>query len=157
MMKSILATTLLLAATPFAVLAGDADIAVVVNKANPVENVTKAQLRKMLLGEQEKWSDGKKVSALLRSSGAERDAVVRFVCGMSGLEFEQYFVHANFSGDTGAQPKSLASAIAIRQLVASVPGSIGFLRMSDVNDSVKVVKLDGAAPGDAAYKLKAGN
>ncbi|MGA2741682.1 MAG: hypothetical protein ABSG65_30125 [Bryobacteraceae bacterium] len=146
---------LLLAVLPAA--AADADIAVVVNKANPVDNVTKAQLRKMLLGEQGKWSDGKKVSALLRSSGPEREVVLHYVCGMSGLEFEQYFVHANFSGETGAMPKSLASGIVIRQLVASVPGSIGFMRMSDVTDSVKVVKLDGVAPGDPAYKLKEGN
>jgi phosphate transport system substrate-binding protein len=138
-------------------LAADSDLAIIVNKANPAENVTKIQLRKLLLGEQEKWASGAKVGVLLRSSGPERDGVLRFACGMSGLEFEQHFVHANLSGETVSMPKSLASAIAIRQLVASVPGAIGFVHLSDVNDSVKVLKLDGAAPGDAAYKLKAAN
>ena len=154
---STLIRTFLLALLPAIALAADADIAVVVNKANPSDNITKAQLRKMLLGEQEKWSGGAKVSVLLRSSGPEREGVLRAICAMSALEFEQYFVHANFGGETASLPKSLASAIAVRQLVASVPGAIGFIRVSDVNDSVKVVKLDGAGPGEPAYKLKAGN
>jgi phosphate transport system substrate-binding protein len=146
---------LFLVVFPALVWAAGDDLAVVVNKDNPADNVTKAQLRKMLLGEQREWSHGKKVAALLRSSGPERDAVLRSICSMSSLEFEQYFVHANFNGETGGAPKSLASAVVIRQLIVSVPGAIGFLRTSDVNESVKVIKLDGAAPGSAGYKLKA--
>ena len=157
MITTKLIRVLLLAVLPAAGFAADADIAIVVNKANPSDNVTKAQLRKMLLGEQEKWSNGSKVSVLMRSAGPERDGVLRAVCAMSPVEFEQHFVHANFGGETISTPKSLASAIAVRQLVASLPGAIGFLRLSDVNDSVKVVKLDGAGPGEPAYKLKAGN
>jgi ABC-type phosphate transport system substrate-binding protein len=157
MIASQLLRAFLLAVLPVAAMAADADIAIVVNKANPVDSISKIQLRKLLLGEQEKWAGGAKVSVLLRSAGPERDSVIRVACAMSGLEFEQHFVHANLNGDTVSSPKSLASAIAVRQLVASVPGAIGFVHMSEVNDSVKVIKLDGAAPGDPGYKLKAAN
>jgi hypothetical protein len=50
----------------------------------------------------------------------------------------------------------LASAVAIRQLVAATPGGIGFLRLADVNDSVKVVSVDGVAAGQPDYKIKVG-
>jgi hypothetical protein len=38
----------------------------------------------------------------------------------------------------------------------SIPGAIGFVRVADVNDSVKVVTMDGVAAGSAGYKMKAG-
>lgn len=154
MTKSRCARAFFLAIFPILAWAADDDLAVVVNKDNPVDNVTKAQLRKMILGEQGQWSNGKKVAVLLRSSGPEREAVLKSICSMSSLEFEQYLVHASFNGEAGGAPKSLASGVAIRLLIVSVPGAIGFLHMSDVNDSVKAVKLDGVAAGGAGYKLK---
>jgi hypothetical protein len=38
--------------------------------------------------------------------------------------------------------------------VSGTPGAIGYLRGSDVDDSVKILKVDGHAPGDAEYPLK---
>jgi phosphate transport system substrate-binding protein len=154
MTKSRCARAFFLAVFPVLAWAADDDLAVVVNKDNPVDNLTKAQLRKMILGEQGQWASGKKVAVLLRSSGSDRDAVLKSICSMSSLEFEQYLVHASFNGESGGAPKSLASGVAIRLLIISVPGAIGFLHISEVNDSVKVVKFEGVAAGGAGYKLK---
>ena len=65
-------------------------------------------------------------------------------------------MHANFNGESGGAPKAMASGAAVRALVTSIPGAIGFLRVSDVNDSVKVISVDGVAAGSAGYKVKAG-
>src|SRR5678816_182859 len=63
--------------------AADDDLAVVVGKTNSVDNLTKAQLRKIVLGEQSSWPGGKKVSVILRASGQpERAGVLQSVCGM---------------------------------------------------------------------------
>jgi phosphate transport system substrate-binding protein len=149
--------SMIVALVPGAAWAADDDLAVVVNKTNSVDNLTKAQLRKIVLGEQTSWSSGKKVSVILRSPGQpERAGVLRVVCGMTEDEFNQHLMHADFNGDNGAPPKALGSAVAVRQLVVSIPGGIGFLRSADVNDSVKVVKVDGLAAGDAGYKIKVG-
>jgi hypothetical protein len=75
---------------------------------------------------------------------------------MSEDDFNRYLIHANFVGGSGSPPKSLGSGIAVRQLVISIPGAIGFLRLADVNDAVKVVSVDGVAPGSDGYKVKAG-
>jgi len=139
------------------VIAGDDDLVVVVNKSNSVDNVTKAQLKKMILGEQPTWSAGKKVSVVLRAPGQpERDGVLRSVCGMSEDDFNQNWMRASFNGSTATPPKSLASGEAVRQLVTILPGGIGFLRVADANDSVKVVSVDGIAAGQPGYKIKAG-
>jgi len=137
--------------------AADDDLVVVVNKSNAADNVTKVQLRKMLLGEQASWPGGAKVSVILRSAGQpEREGVLRSVCGMSEDDFTQTWMKANFGGSTSSPPKSLGSAEGVRQLVMTLPGGIGFLRAADVNPTVKVVSVDGVAAGAAGYKIKAG-
>jgi phosphate transport system substrate-binding protein len=136
-------------------LAADDDLAVVVNKSNPVTNLTKTQLKKVILGEQTSWPAGK-VNVILRATGQpEREGVLRSVCGMSEDDFNQHWMHANLNGDSASPPKSLGSPEVVRQLVTSIPGAIGFLRIADVNASVKVVTVDGLAAGAAGYTIKA--
>jgi ABC-type phosphate transport system substrate-binding protein len=138
-------------------LAADDDLVVVVNKSNSVDNVTKAQLKKMILGEQSSWSAGKKVTVVLRAPGQpERDGVLRSVCGMSEDDFNQSWMRASFNGTTATPPKSLASGAAVRQSVTTIAGAVGFLRASDVDDTVKTVTVDGIAAGQPDYKIKAG-
>jgi phosphate transport system substrate-binding protein len=138
-------------------IAGDDDLVVVVNKSNPADNVTKAQLKKMILGEQPSWSAGKKVSVVLRAPGQpERDGVLRSICGMSEDDFNQSWMRASFNGSTATPPKSLPTGVAVRQSVAGSPGAIGFLRAADVDETVKAVTVDGIAAGQPDYKIKAG-
>jgi hypothetical protein len=44
--------------------------------------------------------------------------------------------------------------VGVRKFVFNVPGAIGYLRPEDVDDSVKVVRIDGHLPSDAEYPLK---
>jgi ABC-type phosphate transport system substrate-binding protein len=149
--------TVALLVAPLTVKAADEDLVVIVNKTNPVENLTKLQLRKLILGEQDSWPGGKKVSVILRATGQpEREGVLRAVCGMSEDDFNQHLLHASTNGETGAPPKALGSAVAVRQLVATLPGGIGFVASSEVNDSVKAVTVDGVAAGQPGYKIKSG-
>ena len=142
--------TVLLAAIPSLARAADPEdaLAVVVNKSNAVESVSQAQLCKLLMG-QASWSSGKPVSVLLRASGPERELVLHTICSMSSVDFMQHLIKSG-----GIPPKALATDSAIKQLVTTLPGAIGFVHASEVNDAMRVVKLDGAAPGDPGYKLK---
>jgi phosphate transport system substrate-binding protein len=157
MRRFICSVTFIALFLPTLLKAGD-DLAVIVNKSNPVDNLTKAQLKKLVLGEQGSWPGGKKVSVVLRSPGQpERAIVLRSICGMSEDDFNQHLMKANFGGETGAAPKSLGSAAAVRQLVMSIPGAIGFIRMSEVNDTVRAITVDSVAAGQPGYKVKDGN
>ncbi len=144
-------------AAPPVLLAADTDLAVVVNKANSTSNLTKSQLRKLVLGEQGSWPGGVKVTVALRNPGnADRIAILRVVCRMSEDDYNQHVLHADLDGETATPPKVLNSAASVRQFVGSAPGAIGFLRLADVNDSVRVISVDGVIAGQPDYKIKVG-
>jgi ABC-type phosphate transport system substrate-binding protein len=157
-----LTCTLMFAALlgPAILAAADAsadDLAVIVNKSNMTSNLTKSQLRKLVLAEQDSWPAGQKVTIVLRAPGAaERDTVLKYICRMTEDDYNQHSIHSSFSGGSGSAPKILGSAAAIRQYVASMPGAVAFLRLADVDPTVKVVSLDGAAAGQPEYKMKVG-
>jgi ABC-type phosphate transport system substrate-binding protein len=142
---------------PFATSAGNSDLAVVVNKSNATSNLTKPELRKLVLGEQESWPGGAKVTVTLRPSGnPERAAVLKIVCRMSEDDYAQHSMHSDFVGQASNAPRIVGSAAAVRQMVAAVPGAIGFLPLSEVNDTIKVVSVEGVAAGEPDYKIKVG-
>jgi len=142
---------------PLIAFAAGSDLAVVVNKANTTSNLTKSELRKLVLGEQESWPGGMKVTVTLRAQGnPERAAVLKIVCRMSEDEYIQHSMHADFVGAASNAPKIVSSAAAVRQLVSTVPGAIGFLPLSEVNDTVKVVSVEGVSAGEPDYKIKVG-
>src|ERR1700733_6675870 len=88
-----------------AVAAGD-DLAVVVNKANSTDSLTKSQLRKLVLGDEGSWPGGAKVALILWPQGSpERDGVLKSVCGMSEDDYNQHHMLANFSGETTGSAK----------------------------------------------------
>lgn len=135
--------------------AADGDIVVVVNKSNPIDNVTKAQLKRMMLGEQGKWSADKKVVVVLRAAGQpERTTALKTICGMSEDDYNQHIMHADFAGGSAEPPKTMGSAAAVRDAVAGTPGGIGFMRASDVNGSVKAISVDGISAGEPGYKVR---
>jgi phosphate transport system substrate-binding protein len=135
--------------------AADDDLTVVVNKSNAVENLTKAQLCKIVLAEQATWPGGKKVMVVLRAPGqADRKGVLRSVCGMGEDDFTTHQMQASFNGDAGSPPKVVASDETVRDMVAAQPGAIGFLQTADVNDTVRAVTVDGVAAGKDGYKVK---
>jgi hypothetical protein len=42
----------------------------------------------------------------------------------------------------------------MKRFVFNVSGAIGYLRADELDDSVKVIRVDGRAPGEAAYRLR---
>jgi ABC-type phosphate transport system substrate-binding protein len=132
-----------------------ADLAVVVNKSNTLDSIGSAQLRLMLMGELTRWPDGKAVTPVQTSiESPEGVLVLREVYKMSAASLKRYYMQATFVGKELTQPAGVASANALKQLVARTPGAVGCILASDVDKSVNVLKVDGTAPGEAGYKLK---
>ena len=66
------------------------------------------------------------------------------------------FIHAALlalAGLVAAGPGSARAADVIK-FVSFVSGAIGYVRPEEVDASVKVIRVDGLAPGDPGYKLK---
>ncbi len=133
----------------------DVPLAIVVNKTNPVENLSSNDLRGLLLGEQRTWANGRRVTIVMREPGQpERLIVLKAVCRMTDSDYIRYFMQAQFTGDLQATPKVLATPEGMRKFVFNVPGAVGYVRASEVDASVKVVRIDGRLPGEAGYKLR---
>lgn len=133
----------------------DVPLAIVVNKTNPVENISSTDLRNLLLAEQRTWSNGRRVTIVMRAPGQpERTIILKAICKMTDSDYIKYFLQAQFTGDLQSAPKLLATATGMRKFVFNVPGAIGYVRVDEVDDSVKVIRLDNRLPGEPGYKLK---
>ncbi len=141
-------------APPPAAVIARSHLAVIVNRANPVASISRRELRAIFLGEQTTWQHGRRATPALREPGdPERAAALRLIYGMSEADLSRYFLHRTFMGGSAAGPRTLATAEGVKRFVFNVPGGIGLVRLADLDDTVKVLKVDDAAPGDAGYAL----
>ena len=131
------------------------DLAIIVHKSNPVQNLSMAELREYFLAERSHWSTQQKIRVAMREPGSpEREAVLRLICGMKrDQDFTTYFLRAKFSEQVVDEPRSLDSTPNMIRFVANVSGAIGYVRADEVDPSVRVIRVDNLLPGDPDYKL----
>lgn len=128
-------------------------LAIIVHKASGLDNVTLTELQKYLRAEKTKDPGGSKIVLTQREPGPERDALLRGVYKMSDGELNRYFLQATFTGAMAAAPKQVGPGPIAKKFVADTAGAIGFVRASEADDSVKVLKVDGKTPGEAGYPI----
>lgn len=146
----VMATSLLAAEN----LAGQ--YAVIVNPSNPIQNVTSAQLRKLVLGEDRFWPGRIPVSLVLQDDRSlERQFVLKDLVHMSQSDYHQHWTTLVFRGAASGEPTAVPSNGLAAGLVASQAGALCIIRADNVpkNESVKVLRVDGKLPGEAGYPL----
>ena len=130
-------------------------LAIIVNQSNPVQDLDFAELRRIFLGERSHWPNGRRITLVTMEPGQpERTAILTEVCRMSEEDFRKHFMQRLFTGEAIVSPKTLASPVGVRKFVFNVPGAIGYVRASDVDNSVKVIRIDGRLPDDKDYRLQ---
>jgi phosphate transport system substrate-binding protein len=119
--------------------------AVIVNKQNTVENVTSAQLGKIVRGELKKWPDGTNIILVLhKNSAGEREALER-LNKMSASEWRTFVASHRESIiflDTDAE---------VLKAVQSEPGALGLVEVHSIDNSVNVIHVDGRLPLELGY------
>jgi phosphate transport system substrate-binding protein len=131
------------------------NLAIVVNTSNTLDELSLAELRKVFLGERSHWPNGRRITLVMLEPGQpERRALIREVCQMNESEFSHHFLHGVFTGEVFVSPKTLASPVGVRKFVFNVPGAIGYVRASEVDSSVKVLRVDGLLPSNKEYSLR---
>ena len=116
-------------------------IAVIVNPANPVEDLTLAQIADIYTGKITNWSElggsdseivliGREAGSGTRS-GFEEIVEVKDLC--------QYRQELSSTGDVIAT-------------VAQNPGAIGYASLASVKDTVKAVKVEGVTPSEQSVR-----
>lgn len=116
-------------------------IAVVVDPANTVEDLTKDQLTSIYDGSVTNWKDVGGNDAPIVVVGREAGSGTRGAFEEL-LKLEDACKYSNELDSTGA----------VMAKVASTPGSIGYVSLDVFDDTVKAVKLDGAEPTEENIK-----
>jgi hypothetical protein len=150
-----LALTLLLGWPGLPAEAQGADIAVVVHPGVTTDNLSLADLRRILTGDREFWPGGDRVTIFIRAPIArERDVIVKDVCQMTEAQFRQHWIGKVFRAETPSAPKIAYSAESTIEQVARTPGGIGLVLAPVTAKNVKVIRIDGRAPGQSGYRLR---
>lgn len=138
-----------------AVAAESSAIAIVVHRSAPADDLSLQQLRSIFLADQQFWNDRTRITLLVRAPQSdERDFVLNRIYQMSESQFRQYWIAKMFRAEIPRGPKIVFSTDMTLDLVVAIPGSISFIRASEVNDSVKIVRIDGKLPDEDGYPLK---
>ena len=122
-------------------------VAIVINPANGVENLTVEQIAQIFTGEITNWSEVGGTDGEIAVFGREAGS------GTRGA-FEELLDVA----DQCAYAQELDSTGGVLAKVASTPGSIGYVSLDVVDDTVKALSLDGVEPTEenivaGSYKL----
>jgi phosphate transport system substrate-binding protein len=135
---------------------GQVELAIIVNKSNPNDNLSFSELRAYFMAERSNWSSGGgKVRVIMREPGEpEREAVLRLIYDMGEKDFNSYFLGKKFRGEILEEPRLRSSTPDMIKTISNVQGAIGYVRADEVDASVKVLRVDGLAPGDAGYKIR---
>lgn len=116
-------------------------IAVVVDKANTIGNLTKDQLTKIYTGEITNWSE---------VGGNDQNIVV--IGRESGSGTRGAFEEILKIDDQCKYAQEIDSTGAVMAKVASIPGSIGYVSLDVVDDTVNALKLEGVEATEANIK-----
>lgn len=128
-----------------------AQIAVVVNRSNPVNDLTLADLEALYLGQRTSFANG--APAVLGEYRPARRSFYRTVLHLSESAVSRHWIGVVFSEGQASPPRAFRDAEAAHRFVLSTPGAICFIDLEVVADNVKVVTIGGLGPRDPAYAL----
>ena len=135
--------------------AAGSDIAIVVRPDVPADNLSFAELRRLLLGDRQFWASNLRVTLLVRAPGArERDVVLKTIYQMSEAQFRQYWIAKVFRAEASSGPRIVYSNEMAAELAAAIPGAVAFVDAAQVPKGLKVLKINGQLPGDKGYPLR---
>jgi hypothetical protein len=128
-------------------------IAIVVDRDNPASDIGLEELRSLFLGRRGEWPDGTRAVPIDLEPGAPpRRAFCSTVLRMSEDQYERYWVDQRVRG-AGAGPRALSSPGLVLRLVARVRGAVGYVPLSRVDGTVKVLAVGGVRPDQPGYPL----
>lgn len=130
-------------------LAHAKQLAVITDPANPVTELTSADLVKILNAHTQTWPDGKAVKVIIHDpSSADMHLVVRKLMAMTAEQAEAFL-------QSHSRMMVVAdSDDAVLKYVSGTRGAIGIIDLYSITRGVKVLKIDGKLPVEPGYALR---
>lgn len=133
-------------------------LTVIVNKSNPVESISKVELRALLLGKIAQWPNKLRVTLVEREASSPTfQKTLQLVLHMSEGDYDRWLIQAEFRGEKTPLIKTLNSDEGAGKFVFNVPGAIAVtdgVPSLALSSEIKVLRVDGRLPGDPEYTFK---
>ncbi len=113
---------------------------VIVNKNNPVANMSGTEVKSYFLKSRKIWPDGEKVRQIDQKYGVERDAFLKQVLKLSDQDLVRYWVEKQYA-TAEPPPMQVDSDSAVMKFVGAFKGGIGVVNKTSIDgtDTVKTV------------------
>lgn len=128
-------------------------LAIVVSKDSPVSDISIFELKRLYLGERINASGKRLLPLNLTPASRERGAFDKTVLSMSPDAIARYWIDRKIRGDSGP-PKTIEPLDLMQRVVARLDGAIGYAPVNEIRPELKVIRIDGKAPGDNGYPLE---
>jgi len=128
-----------------------AQTVVVVNKANPVVNLAKAQLLAIYLGDEIVWENQNRIYPVTLTTNQSITKTF-FEKGLRKKveRVKRIWVKLSLSGKT-SPPKILNSVAQVVEYISQNEGAIGFIPVEKLDERVKTIKIDGKTYNEKKY------
>lgn len=101
-----------------------------------------SELKSVMKGEKQRWSNGKKVSiALMKTTTPIGKNTAQVIYNMSGEALLKYNLGLHYNGNL--QLKFFNTVSELEEYVAQTPGAIGVIDQLTANNDIKVITIDG--------------
>ena len=134
-----------------------ADIAVIVNKSNPVSDISYNELKQILEARKQYWDKGEKITLIFKPiTSFETLILIDRIYKIHYEDFDKYWFLKVYEQKILEFPKILNSTGTINILVSEIPGAIAFIDVNDVSKrgNIKMLKINGKMPEEKGYPLK---
>lgn len=115
------------------------EIAVVVNKENPVESLTAKEVSDFFLSRRRAFPSGDAVLVFEQQRDSSlRESFFRMLNGMTIKQLNAYWARLQFSGEI-QPPESLSGNIDVLESVKKNRNAIGYVDAASLDNSVKII------------------
>jgi hypothetical protein len=129
-----------------------AQIAVVVNPSNSIEELSMDKLRRLFLGQARTFPAGGHARLGVHTSSAA--AFDRAALGLQPEIVRSRWMAMIFRGEATSIPTELGTPDDVKRFVRDHPDAIAILPLAQVDASVKAIAIDGRRPSEAGYVIR---
>jgi len=129
-----------------------AQVAVVVNPHNAADDISLDRLKRLYLGQATTFPAGDHARLALHVPSSER--FDQAALGLGREIVRSRWMAMAFRGEAGTLPVEYTTVEEVRKFIGDHPDGIAYLPASLVDDTMKVLRVDGKRPTDPGYPIK---
>ena len=131
-------------------------LAIIANRDNSTSELSSKELMDIFKAEKQYWNKDNigKIYLTMRESGShEKEMALKLIYKMSEGELKKFWIGKIYRGNIADFPRVFESDISMKKFISKSRDAIGIISSDNVDDTIKVLSIDGKLPGEDGYKL----